>query len=73
MTITVKAALAIGLISAGSLAGIATANASSDVSALLTSPANTQSTDGPEAIHDNGTQDNGTHAHYLVNGSPSTS
>jgi hypothetical protein len=40
-------------------------SASADLPSLIPTPANTQRTDGPDGIHDNGT-----HLHFLVNGSP---
>jgi hypothetical protein len=40
--------------------------ASADLPSLIPTPTNTQRTDGPDAIHDNGT-----HLHFLVNGTPS--
>jgi|ERR1700761_5297513 hypothetical protein len=55
------AAMAFGLIAAG---GTATA-APSDLQALVPTPANTQRTDGPDSI-----QENGIHLHFLVNGAP---
>jgi hypothetical protein len=42
-----------------------TTSSNSDLQALIPAPANTQRTDGPDSV-----QENGTHLHFLVNGSP---
>jgi hypothetical protein len=55
------AALAVGLIAAP-----AVATADTNLQSLIPTPANTQRTDGPDNI-----QENGIHLHFLVNGSPS--
>jgi hypothetical protein len=62
LQVLLAAAFVVGL-AAGS--GTATA-APSDLQALIPVPANTQRTDGPDNI-----QENGIHLHFLVNGSPS--
>jgi len=41
------------------------ASASSDLQRLIPTPANTEKTDGPDSLHDNGIR-----MHFLVNGSP---
>jgi hypothetical protein len=46
--------------------GTATANASSDMQSLVPTPANTQRTDGPNAMRESGMNE-----HFLVNGAPS--
>jgi hypothetical protein len=43
----------------------AQAPSSTDLQSLIATPANTQRTDGPDSI-----QENGIHLHFLVNGSP---
>lgn len=61
-------AIAVGLVlpSCGSPDESAdSAPANGDLQSLLTAPANTQRTDGRDAIHDSGV-----HKHFLVNGSP---
>jgi hypothetical protein len=47
------------------LAGTATANASTDLQSLIPTPANSQRTDGPDAV-----QENGIHKHFVVTGAP---
>jgi hypothetical protein len=42
-----------------------TTGGSANLQSLIPTPANTQRTDGPDPI-----EDNGTHTHFLVNGSP---
>jgi len=42
-----------------------TTSANTDLQSLIPAPANTQRTDGPGSIHDNGI-----HMHFMVNGSP---
>ena len=46
-------------------AATTSATANTDLQALIPTPANTQRTDGPDSI-----QENGIHDHFLVNGSP---
>ncbi len=46
-------------------AATTTASGSTNLQSLVPAPANTQRTDGPDPIHDNGI-----HTHFLVNGSP---
>jgi hypothetical protein len=55
-------AIAVGLVT---IPGVATADPS--LQSLIPTPANTQRTDGPDSI-----QENGIHLHFLVNGSPSS-
>jgi hypothetical protein len=43
----------------------ATTSGGTDLQSLIPSPANTQRTDGPNSV-----QENGIHTHFLVNGSP---
>ncbi|MCV7226936.1 hypothetical protein H7J73_12945 [Mycolicibacterium komossense] len=45
--------------------GAPTASASSDLQSLVPTPANTQRTDGPSSV-----QENGINEHFLVNGAP---
>jgi hypothetical protein len=47
------------------IAGTATAGASTDLQSLIPTPANTQRTDGPGQV-----QENGINEHFLVNGAP---
>jgi hypothetical protein len=58
------AALAIGVVVSQATA-TTIAGADTDLQSLIPAPANTQRTDGPDSIHDNGI-----HLHFLVNGSP---
>lgn len=58
------AALAIGVVTTQAIAP-SIASAAPDLQSLIPVPANTQRTDGPDSIHDNGI-----HLHFLVNGSP---
>jgi hypothetical protein len=65
--ITHRLAAATALLAAPALimAGIGTANASTDLQSLVPTPANTQRTDGPSSI-----QESGINEHFLVNGAP---
>ena len=56
--------MAIGLVAAA-CSGIALGAPSSDLQSLIVAPANTQRTDGPDPV-----QENGIHEHFLVNGAP---
>jgi len=42
-----------------------TTSGRTDLQSLIPTPGDTQRTDGPDSVHDNGT-----HTHFLVNGSP---
>jgi hypothetical protein len=61
-----KFALATAATVIGVIAVPATATAAPDLQSSIPTPANTQRTDGPDPI-----QENGIHLHFLVNGSPS--
>src|SRR5271156_6669173 len=61
-----KFALATAAMVVGLVAFPVTATAAPDLQPLIPTPANTQRTDGPDSI-----QENGIHLHFLVNGSPS--
>jgi hypothetical protein len=58
------AAMALGVV-ASQAAATTIASADPDLQSLIPVPANTQRTDGPDSIHENGI-----HLHFLVNGSP---
>jgi hypothetical protein len=58
------AAIAIGVVASQATA-TTIATADTNLQSLVPVPANTQRTDGPDSIHDNGI-----HLHFLVNGSP---
>jgi hypothetical protein len=61
-----KFALATAAMVVGLVAFPVTATASPDLQPLIPTPSNTQRTDGPDSI-----QENGIHLHFFVNGSPS--
>jgi hypothetical protein len=61
-----KFALATAAMAVGLVAGAGTATAAPDLPSLIPTPANSQRTDGPDSI-----QENGIHIHFFVTGSPS--